>query len=201
MSHDQPSTSAVSDAAERLAAGDGVIDGLARLTGPGRGISGRVRLGVAVDSTEPGIPGLASLIEACGPGDVLVIAWQAEARASTLGGMAAGKLAGRGCLGVVSEGWVRDVPELVASGIPVWARGSTPRTGGGRVAVRAAAGEVEVAGVGMADGDVLVADDTGICVLSAARAEAILAAAGSIDRDDEAVRAMLSAADTLDRER
>jgi len=123
------------------------------------------------------------IIEAAGPGDVLVID-AGGARCSTFGGMASFAAGHKGIAGLVVDGGVRDLEEIVAFGFAVFARHLVPTTGRTRLAVEAIDVPVEIDGVRVAPGDLMVADGTGIVCLPAARAEEIIALAARLAADD-----------------
>jgi 4-hydroxy-4-methyl-2-oxoglutarate aldolase len=96
------------------------------------------------------------------PGDVLVISAPASSDGSVLGGEALAAAHETGMAGVVVDGAVRDIDELLAVGIPVWARRHTPLTGRGRIDAAEINGPIEIAGVQVVPGDIVVADASGI---------------------------------------
>jgi 4-hydroxy-4-methyl-2-oxoglutarate aldolase len=166
-------TPAVSDALDALGVG-GVIDGLQRVATTRDVVIGRARVAQVVDSTDEGIPGLGPLLDSVERGDVLVLGWESEATASTLGDLACHRIARRGAVGFVSEGWVRDVASLETSGLAIWARGTTPRSGKRRLAIREVAEVVLRGGVVVRAGDLVAADSTGVCVIPQSHAEVVL---------------------------
>ena len=187
------STSALSDALDAPDLRGAVVEGLQPVVPAAGCVVGRARTATVVSTGEPGIPGIADLLDGIVPGDVLVLAWRADAvRASTFGGLAAAHTVHRGGLGLVSEGWVRDVDELRASGLPVWARGVTPRSGKGRLAITAIGEPAEVGGVTVVAGDTVVLDATGICVVAAADAAEALRRARHLDGLDRDFRAAVA---------
>jgi regulator of RNase E activity RraA len=95
----------------------------------------------------------------------------------------------RGVAGFVVDGVIRDVAEARDNGFPVFARGVIPIPGA-KDAVGVLNGPVRCGGVAVAPGDLVVADEEGIVVVPAERAEAVL-------RQAEA-RAARDAAETLD---
>jgi regulator of RNase E activity RraA len=163
----------------------GVAEGFRRV-GPGSRVAGRARVAVVTDSAEPGLPGLADLIDGGEPGDMLVFAWAASATASCFGGMAARRARARGCAGVLIDGGMRDLAEVEET-LPAWFRYATPRTGRGRLRIRPVDHPVTIGTVTVSPKDLVLADETGVCVVPAAAAEGVLAiAAEDARRDAEA---------------
>jgi regulator of RNase E activity RraA len=97
------------------------------------------------------------------PGDVLVI--QGVPNVSNMGGISAltGKRAGEA--GAIVEGGVRDIAHSRAVGYPVWSTDITPVTGKWRLEAAEINGTVEIGGVQVAPGDLVVADDTGVAFI------------------------------------
>lgn len=125
------------------------------------------------------------VIEAAGPGDVIVVD-MGGAALSTFGGMASFAAARKGVAGLVVDGGVRDLEEIVAFGFPVFARHLVPTTGRTRLKVEAIGVPVRIDGVEVAPGDVLVGDGTGIVCLPRDRADDIVALAERFAADDAA---------------
>ena len=180
-----PGTSAVSDALDGLGAGGGVVEGVVPLAVAAGAVAGPVHLGRVRSSTEEGIPGLAPYLDAAPQGSFVVLAWDTEERASSFGGLAARRAVHLGCVGLLAGGWVRDAVEITAVGLRAWARGTTPRSGKGRLRVDAAAGPLPVGGVAVRLGDLIVADATGVCVVPRAAMEQVLAEARRLEGLDE----------------
>jgi 4-hydroxy-4-methyl-2-oxoglutarate aldolase len=101
------------------------------------------------------------------PGDVLVIAAPPSIDASVLGGEALAAARDAGIGGVVVDGAVRDIDELIELGVPVWARRRTPMTGRGRIEAAEINGPLEIAGVQVVPGDIVLADSSGISFVPA----------------------------------
>lgn len=108
------------------------------------------------------------------PGDVIVIATAGNETAATIGDLWAVWAKRLGVAAIVCDGLVRDVPGLLAAGIPVFARGSCPNAG-----YRNGPGEVNLGvtcgGVYIAPGDIVVGDRDGVVAVSLADAEAVAA--------------------------
>ncbi len=103
------------------------------------------------------------------PGDVLVID-NGGHRVSTFGGVAtlAAKL--KGTVGLVVDGGVRDLEEMLERALLVFARHLTPLTGRSRLAVTAINEPISCGGVRVRPGDVMVGDGSGVVCIPAERA-------------------------------
>jgi 4-hydroxy-4-methyl-2-oxoglutarate aldolase len=118
-------------------------------------------------------------------GTVLVVAGGDESRTAVLGDLVAAELLRAGIVGVVTDGLIRDSRAVAELGLPVWARGATPvaskKDGVGRVG-----GGIDIGGVQVADGDLVVADADGVVVWPAACIASYLQRADDKRRADEA---------------
>ncbi len=104
-----------------------------------------------------------ALIAAAREGDVLVIDGEGECDASLFGGVAGKEALAAGVAAVLVNGAVRDVDELAASGLCVWASSRTPVTGRLRMEAVELNGWVGFCRAQVRPGDIVVADDSGIC--------------------------------------
>ncbi|MBP1883779.1 RraA family protein [Sinorhizobium mexicanum] len=95
------------------------------------------------------------------PGDVLVI--QGVHGVSNIGGISAAIGKRQGEIGAIVDGGVRDVGECRSIGYPMWSRDVTPLTGKWRIQTVQINHPVEIAGVQVTPGDIVIADETGIC--------------------------------------
>ncbi|MFF2243246.1 RraA family protein [Arthrobacter sp. NPDC058130] len=122
------------------------------------------------------------------PGDVLVIETGNDLAHAPVGAVTGCAAMCRGAAGVVVDGVVTDVVELRAAGLPVFARGTSVLTAK-RIASPRSAVNVPVlcGGVMVNPGDVVMADDNGVLVLSAAEAAAVVDAALASDRAEPAI--------------
>jgi 4-hydroxy-4-methyl-2-oxoglutarate aldolase len=98
-------------------------------------------------------------------GDMVVIDARAEAPVSVLGGLAANAGTRIGLAGVIVDGAVRDIDQIATSGLPLWSRSITPRSGKSRMEAVSLNAPVHCGGVQVTPGDVAVADATGICFI------------------------------------
>jgi 4-hydroxy-4-methyl-2-oxoglutarate aldolase len=115
-------------------------------------------------------------VEQCRPGDVLVVATNSPCTDGLFGELFATALAHRGVRGAVLACGVRDVAELRQMGFPVWSRAVSAQG-----TVKATAGAVNVpvvlGGQTVHPGDVVVADDDGVAVVSRVGVKHALSAA------------------------
>jgi regulator of RNase E activity RraA len=177
-------TCSCSDAmdSQRLA---GVAHGLRPLT-VSRRVAGRV-LTVALGPAGEG-EGTASrhlgtaAIEAAVGGDVIVVAAAGRTYAAGWGGVLSLAAMHQGVGAVIVDGACRDVDEIRELGLPVFALAATPATARGRHAEVSWNTPVEIRGVPVRPGDLVIADGSGVVFLPADRAGAIIAAAERISR-------------------
>jgi regulator of RNase E activity RraA len=108
---------------------------------------------------------------------------------SNLGGQSATIGRRQGEIGAIVDGGVRDPDEARAAGLAVWARGVTPITGKWRLRTVAINGTVHVAGVRVEPGDLVVADEAGVCFIPFKHAEAVLAEVRRVEDGDARRRA------------
>ena len=130
------------------------------------------------------LPVFSALAEAA-PGEVLVIATGGR-RLAVLGELFATEARRRGVAGVVIDGYCRDVHGLRRLGLPVFARGTLPKSGS-TVARTALRGPVRCGGVDVAPGDLVFADDDGVVIAAPDRIAAALDAAEGIARAERAI--------------
>ena len=105
--------------------------------------------------------GIGKILDAAGPGAVLMIG-MGGAEVSTFGGLAAMAAKMKGIAGVVIDGACRDVAEIAATGLWTATRHVVPTTGKTRVRLEELNGVVNVGGIAVRNGDLIVGDDTGI---------------------------------------
>ena len=126
-----------------------------------------------------------AIIDAAQAGDVVVID-MGGAKCSTWGGMASLAAKEKGVGGLLVDGGVRDLEEMIAFGFPVFARHLVPKTGRTRLKVEAINEPVCVDGVIVEPGDLIVADGTGVVCLPNSAAAVLVSRAEEMQCDDEA---------------
>jgi regulator of RNase E activity RraA len=178
---------ACSDALDKLGL-TGVASGLRPVTVP-RKITGRVitvQYGPATGQPSTRHSCTAA-IDAARPGDVIVVATGGRLDAAAWGGLLSLAATQRGIAGVITDGACRDVDEAIALGLPVYAAGTTPLTARGRQGEIAWDVPVQVAGVPVHPGDLVIADGSGVVFLPAERAGAIIGAAQQVAAREQAL--------------
>ena len=180
-------TSSVSDVLDELGVGGGVPGSTLRPLSPGQRV-----IGPAITIRYVPEGGSVGSLSARGerarladrdlynigrPGDVAVFDCGAFTEASVMGGLSAAWASRVEIVGCVIDGAARDVAAIRASGVPVWSRGVTPVSGKHRLEAIEINGAVRLAGITVRPGDVIVADDTGVCVIPAEHADAVTRAA------------------------
>lgn len=157
----------------------------ARIAGPALTVKNRRRAEAVADLVSRKDNRLAD-IEAHNiamPGDVLVV--QGVEGVSSLGGISAAIAKRQGEIGIVVDGLARDIEASRSIGLPVWIKGTTPVTGKWRVETEAVNVPVIIVGVTVMPGDLVLADETGLCFVARIDIELVLKTAQTLAAEEE----------------
>jgi regulator of RNase E activity RraA len=127
------------------------------------------------------------------PGDVVVVDARGDLTSGVFGGMMMTYFSGRGGLGVVIDGCVRDIAHIKELGLGLWLRGVTPNFHT-QTNIMPFAVNVPIAcgGVTVMPGDIIIADDDGAVVVPIALAPQLAQKGGEHAEWEEFSRLKLS---------
>lgn len=116
-------------------------------------------------------------IDLAQPGNIIVIENTVRPDAPGWGGLLSLGAKTKGLGGVVSDGPIRDVDECEQLGFPVYSRSVVPISARGRIVQESVNQEIQFAGVQVKPNDIVIADGSGVVIISASKAAEVIAAA------------------------
>ena len=170
------STANVSDGLDRLGIngsphGIGPLwDACAKIVGP----ACTLKLVAVGEADESPVLGTLRAVQSGRAGDVLVIDHDGRMDVNSYGGVAGFTPRHNGLVGCVIDGVTRDIDEYKELNLPVYGRGFIQQSIRNRCACAGYQIEVQLGGVPVRPGDLIVADENGICVVPTDRLEEVL---------------------------
>jgi regulator of RNase E activity RraA len=138
-------------------------------------------------------------IEAAEAGDVIVIDNGGRLDTSCWGGILANGAKMKKISGLVVDGAVRDLDDIIAADFPTYARGTVVATARGRIMEESTNTMIEFAGVQVRPGDVVFGDKSGVVIIPWEKIEDVLDKAEEFfKKEDAMIRDILSGQSMLD---
>ncbi|OZC83690.1 RraA family protein [Rhodococcoides fascians A21d2] len=193
-------TAAVSDALDSLGI-PGVLTGIAcRVPGVTMvGVAYTVTYGPVEDTTT--FHNAANYIDDVPAGAVIVVDNGGSLECTNWGNILTAVAMQRGVAGTVIHGSARDIAEIRSHGYPLFSTGVSMVSGKNRVTLAATGNDIDVHGVRVSPGDVIVADDNGAIRIPRAIAEAVAERATQVDETERRIADAVRAGARLDRAR
>lgn len=156
----------------------------ARVAGPAFAVKGRTNHSI---DPETSIRRILEMLGAVPAGHVAVYE-AGDTTCAHFGELSATSLVARGVAGVVIDGGCRDVDMVRQTGLPVFARYSTPQDAVSRWEVLEWGHEIEIEGVAVATGDYVVGDADGVAIVPHDLIETVFEEANSLVGTENLIR-------------
>lgn len=132
------------------------------------------------------------------PGDVLICDFGGNLDVSNMGGQSVTVAKSMGFVGAIVNGAVRDVSTIRSLDYPVWSAGVTPITGKFRMEAVELNGPVTVHDVAVYPGDLVVADESGVCFVPIGHVDEVLKQVKSVEAEEATMRDLINDKRPLD---
>jgi 4-hydroxy-4-methyl-2-oxoglutarate aldolase len=162
----------------------GVVDYPLTQVVPGSRVAGPARIAVCAPGDNTMVH---AVIAHARPGDVLVLTSSEPAPVAFIGELLATQAQKRGAAGILVDAAVRDLDELAAIGLPIWARW-VRASGAGKGGVGRLDVPVVIGGAAIRPGDLVVMDCDGAMALPAERVAEVLPLALEREQRERAMR-------------
>ncbi|MGF9661534.1 fumarylacetoacetate hydrolase family protein [Arthrobacter crystallopoietes] len=197
-------TATISGALRKRGLNNVSVDGLLA-TKPGQKVIGTARTLRYVPNREDlfknhggGYNAQKRIIDAVGPGEILVMEARGEKGSGTLGDILALRAQIRGAEAIITDGGVRDLSEVAALDIPTFYNGAHPAVLGRKHVPWDYDVTIGCGGATIQPGDIIVADDNGILVIPPALAAEIADEVVEQERRDSFVFQMVKEGHKID---
>jgi regulator of RNase E activity RraA len=154
---------------------------------------------VPADDIDPAKPYDAAIdfIDGTQPGDLIVIATDNSNASAFWGELFSAAAKGRGAVGVLTDGNLRDVDKIRDVGFAAFSRSRRPVDFKGRMVLVESQHPVKISGATITPGDLVAIDDDGGAVVPKAHEAAVVAAARARAKAESTVLSELLAGSTL----
>lgn len=198
MAAEQLTTCSVSDAMAARRMASGVIAGVSAMS-EGDGVIIGPSFPVRFAPAQGG--GFNDYLDQVPPGHVIVIDAGGRTDLSAWGGLIALEAKRLGVRATVIHGACRDVGDFAECGFPVFARGTSPRSGRGWLASTDPGLPITIDDVTVSMGDFVVADRDGVVIVPGESADTVLDLARSIESRDRLIAADVRNGHSLEQSR
>jgi regulator of RNase E activity RraA len=132
------------------------------------------------------------------PGDVVIADFGGNLDVSNMGGQSCSVAKSCGMGGSIVNGAVRDVGTIKELDYPVWSMGTTPLTGKFRMRAIEINGPVTLHDIVIWPGDLIVADDSGVCAIPYELVGTVLEKVKAVLKEEENMRGLIFGKRPLD---
>jgi 4-hydroxy-4-methyl-2-oxoglutarate aldolase len=187
------STTNVSDALDRLQI-NGAPRGILPLWSGCPKVVGRaMTMKLAAEGSTSPVIGTLGTITSARPGDVLVIDHGGTMDVNSWGGVATFTAVHYGIVGVIIDGVTRDIDEIKAQEFPVFGKGIIQQSIRDRCSFAGHRIEIQLGGVKVRPGDLVMGDDNGVVVVPQERISEALKIAETLAETEERIKAWIAA--------